>query len=62
MWENAIISNLLNIHIETWKNYCETFHENNSKQKQIDQLHEEKIHEISTIKDEANGLTNDQSK
>ena len=59
MWANAIISNLLNIHIKAWKNYCETIYEKNSKQKQIDQLHEEKIHEISSIKDEANGLTNE---
>ena len=58
-WANAIISNLLNIHVEAWKDYCETIHESNSKQKQIDQLHEEKIHEISSIKDEANGLTNE---
>ena len=43
MWTRTIISNLLNIHIEDWKNYCETIYGNNNKQTKISQLHQEKI-------------------
>ena len=59
MWARTIISNLLNIHIEDWKNYCETIYGNNNKQTKISQLHQEKICKTSTIKDEANRLTNE---
>ena len=62
LWAKFVLSNHLKIHIETWKTYCDTIHENNNKKAQISQLYQDKVHEISAIKEEAHELTNEQSK
>ena len=55
----AIISNLLNIHIETWKTYYDRIYgNNNTNQRLVGYV----IHEISATKKELHEFINEQSK
>ena len=62
LWVRAIIFKLLNIHIEAWKHYFDMIHRSNSKETKISQLHQNKSHEISVIKEEEKELMNEQLK
>ena len=58
----AIISNLINIHIDPWKTYCNLIHENSISANEKNKIHQDKIGETNAIQAEQKDLTFKQTK
>ena len=53
----AIISNPVNIHVDSWKTYCNLIHENIKSFNEKSQIHQDKLGEINAIQTEQMDLT-----
>ena len=62
IWEKAIIPNIINIHLDSRKNYYNLMYDNKKLENENSQLHQDKFCEINSIQAEIKELTLEQMK
>ena len=62
-WANSIIKINLEVHLDEWKNYCNIIQEIQPNTNKIDtQIHQDLIHEVSSLHRHVIGLPHELSK